>query len=155
MSAALILLVGVLYAGGTYLLLQRTLTRMILGLVFYGHGINVLLLLSGGRAGKPPIVDGLPGALADPLPQAMALTAIVITFGISAFLLAVAYRSWTITGDDVAEDDVEDRRIARSVSDVYHGEIDKLSRLESLEELRDTDDAVRATVAPPTDGGTP
>lgn len=152
MSAALVVLVGVLYAGGTYLLLQRTLTRMILGLVFYGHGINVLLLLSGGRAGKPPIVDGSPGPMVDPLPQAMALTAIVITFGISAFLLAVAYRSWTLTGDDVAEDDVEDRRIARSVSDVYRGEMDKLSRLEGLEELRDTDDPVHGNAVPPARG---
>ncbi len=152
MSAALVVLVGVLYAGGTYLLLQRTLTRMILGLVFYGHGINVLLLLSGGRAGKPPIVDGSPGPMVDPLPQAMALTTIVITFGISAFLLAVAYRSWTLTGDDVAEDDVEDRRIARSVSDVYRGEMDKLSRLEGLEELRDTDDPVHGNAVPPARG---
>lgn len=154
MSAVLAVLVGVLYAGGTYLLLQRTLTRMILGLVFYGHGINVLLLLSGGRAGKPPIVDGLPGPMVDPLPQAMALTAIVITFGIGAFLLAVAYRSWTITGDDVAEDDVEDRRIARSVTDTFQGEIDKLSRLEGLDELRDTDDAARGTVVPPAEDRT-
>jgi multicomponent Na+:H+ antiporter subunit C len=148
MIAVLALLVGVLYAGGTYLLLQRNLTRMVLGLFFYGHGVNVLLLLSGGRAGSPPLVNGLPGPMADPLPQAMALTAIVITFGISAFLLGVAYRSWTITGDDVAEDDVEDRRIAGSASDAFRGAIDKLSRLESLEELRDDGDALRPAAAP-------
>ncbi|MEW6152420.1 MAG: Na(+)/H(+) antiporter subunit C [Actinomycetota bacterium] len=116
MIVALVLLVGVLFAGGTYLLLQRTLTRIILGLSLYGHAVNVLLLLSGGRAGQPPLVtDGRPTAMADPLPQAMALTAIVITFGISAFLLALAYRSWTLTGGDEAEDDIEDRRIARQV----------------------------------------
>ena len=50
---------------------------------------------------------------ADPLPQAMVLTAIVITFGVSAFLLALAYRSWVLTGDDEVQDDVEDRRVAR------------------------------------------
>ena len=62
----------------------------------------------------PPILsDGEVGEYADPLPQAMALTAIVITFAILAFLLALAYRSWTITHDDEVEDDVEDRRIAR------------------------------------------
>ena len=110
-------LVGALFAGGTYLLLQRTLTRTVLGLALYGHAVNVLLLLSGGRAGAPPLVgvDGEGPAVADPLPQAMALTAIVITFGIVAFLLALAYRSWTLTGDDEAEDDIEDRRIAATV----------------------------------------
>lgn len=109
-------LVGVLFAAGTYLLLQRTLTRIILGLALYGHAVNVLLLLSGGRAAAPPLVTDEPtGAVADPLPQAMALTAIVITFGIVAFLLALAYRSWTLTGGDDAEDDIEDRRIAQQV----------------------------------------
>lgn len=116
MIVAMAVLVGLLFAGGTYLLLQRTLTRIILGLALFGHAVNVLLLLSGGRAGAPPLVTDEPaGAMADPLPQAMALTAIVITFGIIAFLLALAYRSWTLTGGDEAEDDIEDRRIAQQV----------------------------------------
>lgn len=116
MIVALAVLVGVLFAGGTFLLLQRTLTRIILGLSLYGHAVNVLLLLSGGRAGAPPLVTGeAEQVVADPLPQAMALTAIVITFGIVAFLLALAYRSWTLTGGDEAEDDIEDRRIAKQV----------------------------------------
>jgi multicomponent Na+:H+ antiporter subunit C len=50
---------------------------------------------------------------ADPLPQAMVLTAIVITFGVSAFLLALAYRSWVLTQQDEVQDDVEDRRVFR------------------------------------------
>lgn len=114
MILVLALVVGVLFAGGTYLLLQRTLTRIVLGLALYSHGVNVLLLIAGGRAGRAPIIgdDGSTDGMADPLPQAMALTAIVITFAISAFLLALAYRSWTLTGDDEAEDDIEDRRIA-------------------------------------------
>lgn len=107
-------LVGVLFGGGTYLVLQRTLTRVVLGFGLWGYAVNVLLLVSGGRAGAPPLIDdALPqSAFVDPLPQAMALTAIVITFAITAFLLALAYRSWTHTGDDEAEDDIEDRRIA-------------------------------------------
>lgn len=115
MIVVLAVLVGVLYATGTYLLLQRTLTRIVMGLALMGHGTNVLLLMAGGRSGRPPIVDGEGSAAgyADPLPQAMALTAIVITFGIMAFLLALAYRSWTLAHDDEVEDDVEDRRIAR------------------------------------------
>lgn len=116
MILTLAVVVGVLFAGGTYLLLQRTLTRIVLGLSLYGHAVNVLLLMSGGRAGRAPLVgDDQGAAIADPLPQAMALTAIVITFGIIAFLLALAYRSWTLTGGDEAEDDIEDRRIASLV----------------------------------------
>ena len=116
MILALAVVVGFLFAGGTYLLLQRTLTRIVLGLALYSHGVNVLLLLAGGRAGAPPLIgEGDAEAVADPLPQAMALTAIVITFAISAFLLALAYRSWTLTGDDEAEDDIEDRRIGAVV----------------------------------------
>jgi multicomponent Na+:H+ antiporter subunit C len=109
---ALALAVGVLYAVGTFLILQRTLTRIVIGLAMLGHGANLLLLLAGGRAGRPPFA-GLTGRFTDPLPQALALTAIVITFGITAFLLALAYRSWRIRHDDEVEDDVEDRRIAR------------------------------------------
>ena len=115
MSAPLAILVGVLYATGTYLLLQRSLTRIILGLVLLGHGANLLLLLAGGRPGRAPLVGVGEGRTSDPLPQAMALTAIVITFAIVAFLLALAYRSWTLSGDDEAEDDIEDRRIAELV----------------------------------------
>jgi multicomponent Na+:H+ antiporter subunit C len=59
-------------------------------------------------------VDGAdPAAVSDPLPQALVLTAIVITFGVTAFLLALALRSWLLTGSDAVEDDIEDRRIAR------------------------------------------
>jgi multicomponent Na+:H+ antiporter subunit C len=102
-----------LYAVGTYLLLQRRLTRIIIGLTFLGHGANLLLLLAGGTPGDAPLIGSIEGEPADPLPQALALTAIVITFGITAFLLALAYRSWVLTADDEVEDDVEDRRIAR------------------------------------------
>ncbi len=105
--------VGVLFAVGTYLVLQRTLTRIVIGLGVMGHGANLLLLAAGGPSGRAPLVDGEGGPFADPLPQALALTAIVITFGVTAFLLALAYRSWMLRQDDEVEDDVEDRRIAR------------------------------------------
>ena len=63
---------------------------------------------------RPPTRDRPPAGAgtADPLPQAMVLTAIVITFGVTAFLLALAFRSWLLTGEDFVQDDVEDRRIA-------------------------------------------
>ena len=114
MIVALAVAVGALYAVGTYLLLQRNLTRIVIGLAIMGHGANLLFLAAGGRAGRAPIIgSGREGEFADPLPQAMALTAIVITFGVAAFLLALAYRSWLLRHDDEVEDDVEDRRIAR------------------------------------------
>jgi multicomponent Na+:H+ antiporter subunit C len=113
MILTMAVVVGVLFGSGTYLVLQRTLTRIVLGLGLWGYGVNVLLRAAGGPAGAPPFVGPeARGPMADPLPQAMALTAIVITFSVAAFLLALAYRSWTLTGDDEAEDDIEDRRIA-------------------------------------------
>ncbi len=113
MIAVLALVVGVLYAAGTYLLLQRNLTQIVIGLAVMGHGANLLLLMAGGRAGQAPFAGAGNGPVADPLPQALALTAIVITFGVAAFLLALAYRSWLLRQNDEVEDDVEDRRIAR------------------------------------------
>jgi multicomponent Na+:H+ antiporter subunit C len=103
-------------AAGTYLLLGRQLSRIIIGIGLFGHGVNVLLVLSGGGGGDPAFVGSDPAGFADPLPQALVLTAIVITFGVIAFLLALAYRSWMINADDEVEDDVEDRRVARQAA---------------------------------------
>lgn len=119
MTIVLAVLVAWLFAIGTYLLLQRALTRIVLGLSLLSHGAVLLLITVGGRAGDPPLVgkddDGV--GVAAPLPQAFALTAIVIGFGVSAFLLALAYRSWVGTTDDEVQDDIEDRRIARQIAD--------------------------------------
>ncbi|NNC93196.1 MAG: hypothetical protein HKN80_11975, partial [Acidimicrobiia bacterium] len=108
---------GALFATGTYLLLQKLLSRIIVGLGLIAHGANLLLLGSGGEPGAPPVLNGTdPATMSDPLEQALVLTAIVITFGVTAFLLTLAYRSWTETGLDEVEDDVEDRRIAGRVT---------------------------------------
>ncbi len=101
------LIVGLLVAAATYLILQRGLVRIVLGLVVLGHGTHVLLLLAGGldRRGIP--FPGVADA-ADPLPQAFALTAIVISFAITAFLLGLAYRWCDVIGPgdtDVDESD--------------------------------------------------
>lgn len=126
---------GLLFACGTWLLMQRRLSRIIIGVGLLGHGANLLLVTSGGRGGRPPIIDGSPlGDYADPLPQALALTAIVITFGVTAFLLALGYRSWQLTGDDRVEDDVEDRMVERRQADhaeAEHPEFDPDAELES------------------------
>ena len=106
-------IVAGLYAAGVYLLLDRSLTRVLLGFLLLGNATNVLLLSAGGVAGLAPIlpVDD-ESAINDPLPQALVLTAIVITFGISAFVLAMIYRSWRLVRDEVVQDDAEDLRVA-------------------------------------------
>jgi multicomponent Na+:H+ antiporter subunit C len=104
---------AVLFSVGTYLVLQRKLSRIIIGLALLSHGSNALLL-AAGRTGFAPLVGADPGdpeRFADPLPQAMALTTIVITFGVTALLLAMAYRSWLLDDDDDVPDDITDRTL--------------------------------------------
>ncbi|MEO5899859.1 MAG: NADH-quinone oxidoreductase subunit K [Ilumatobacteraceae bacterium] len=104
-----------LFSLGTYLVLQRKLSRIIIGLALLSHGANVLLLASG-RFGRAPLIGGGDNAgLSDPLTQALALTTIVITFGVTALLLAMAYRSWLLNHDDEVADDVTDRAVAAGV----------------------------------------
>ncbi|KEI46129.1 Na(+)/H(+) antiporter subunit C [Saccharopolyspora rectivirgula] len=108
------LVLAVLYAVGFYLLMQRSLMRILLGIVILGHASNLLLQLAGGPPERAPILHTAPlEEMADPLPQAMALTSIVITFALTTFLLALAYRGWSMLGHDEVRDDVEDRRIQR------------------------------------------
>jgi multicomponent Na+:H+ antiporter subunit C len=111
MSVVLAVLIGTLAAVGTSLILQRSLTRIVLGLGMLANAANLLVLAAGGPPAAAPIV-GRDGPLGDPVPQALVLTSIVIGFAITTFLLAVAYRSWTIDGNDEVEDDLEDRRLA-------------------------------------------
>ena len=121
MTVMLAAVAAALFAIGTYLLLQRKLSRIIIGLGLLTHGAN-LLLITGGSRGNPPIVGSEEGdGFADPMPQALALTAIVITFGVTILLLALAYRSWLLTADDEVQDDVGDRAVGRS--DVVHDEV--------------------------------
>ncbi len=116
MSAALLFAVGGLTTIGVYLVTARSLSRIVLGFALLGHAAVLALLASGGPAGDAPIADRVDrarlGALSDPLPQALALTAIVISFGLTLFLLALAKRQQQLTGDDLVEDDLEDRRLA-------------------------------------------
>ena len=93
MSVLMAATAAILFAVGTYLLMQRQLSRLIVGLGLIGHGD--------------------PEDFADPLPQTLVLTAIVISFGVTALLLALAYRSWMLTADDEVEDDIDDRAVGR------------------------------------------
>ena len=115
MSLALVIAVGGLTAIGTYLVTARSLSRIVLGFSLLGHAAVLALLAAGGPAGEAPIADrSEPSGLANPLPQALSLTAIVISFGLTLFLLALARRQHQVSGDDLVEDDLEDRRIAAS-----------------------------------------
>ncbi|MBM3658282.1 MAG: sodium:proton antiporter [Actinobacteria bacterium] len=111
MSVVVALLVGVLASVGTWLILQHTLTRVVLGLGLFANAANLLVLAAGGPPAEAPII-GRDGPFNDPVPQALVLTSIVIGLAVITFLLAVAYRSWTIDGNDQVEDDIEDRRLA-------------------------------------------
>jgi multisubunit Na+/H+ antiporter MnhC subunit len=112
MSVTLVLLavMAVLYAAGVYLLLERSMTRVLIGFLLVGNATNILILVMAGRRGLAPFYDGSTpeGDYADPLPQALILTAIVITFGVSAFLMALIYRSWRIANADRVQDDLAD-----------------------------------------------
>ena len=110
-SVSLILAAAAMIGCGVYLILERSLTRVLVGLVMLGNGVNVLFLVSGGPAGRAPIVGSGTSPMSDPLPQALVLTAIVISLGTTAFVLAMAYRSWQLTGHDDVQDDVEDAAI--------------------------------------------
>ena len=143
-------MIGGLYAAGVYLLLDRSLTRVLLGFLLLGNATNLLLLSGGGPAGLAPILGySDPAQINDPLPQALILTAIVITFGVSAFLLAIIHRSWRLARNEAVGTDEEDRRVAaRKATDADELDPDDLapedraamhadSRAGVLEELAD------------------
>lgn len=111
-----LIIIGGLTSAGVYLLLERNLTRMLLGLLLIGNAVNLLILTSGGAAGNPPIRGrGSNGSAntADPLAQGMILTAIVISMGIAAFVLALAYRSYRLTTVEEVSNDPEDTRVSQ------------------------------------------
>jgi len=110
----LALAIGVLYAAGTWLLLRRSAVRVVFGLALLGHAANLLIFTAGRLVREaPPIVP--PGALAppapsaDPLPQALVLTAIVIGFGVQAFALVLLKRACQEAGTDDVDAMREDR----------------------------------------------
>jgi multicomponent Na+:H+ antiporter subunit C len=128
----MIFAVAGLVASGTFLVTSRSLSRIVLGFALLGHAAVIALLASGGRAGSPPIADGEPAAdMSNPLPQALSLTAIVISFGLTLFVLALARRQQLLTGDDLVEDDVEDRRIA-TTREAREAAVDETRELEAL-----------------------
>lgn len=128
-SITLVVVMAVLYAAGVYVMLERSLTRVLIGFLLVGNATNLLIFIMSGRAGSSPIVGGTAGDadMVDPVPQVLMLTAIVINFGITALFLALIYRSWwlaqlgdegdTLTDEHAAETTATTEESFRSVSE--------------------------------------
>ena len=109
MEALLALASGALYASGIYLILRRRLAQLIIGLGLLSNGTNLLIFTAGGLTrARPPVVAAgasmLAPPYADPVPQALVLTAIVIGFGLTAFSLVLAHRVHATVGTDDVDD---------------------------------------------------
>src|ERR1051325_2935917 len=104
MELVLAIVAGVLYAAGLYLMLRRRLAQLIIGLGLLSNGSNVLILsAAGGTRAKPPLISAAAtraDQFADPVPQSLILTAIVIGFGVLAFSLVLAHRVHASAGSD-------------------------------------------------------
>lgn len=137
-NLTLLITMGVLFAAGVYLVLERSLTRILIGILLLSNATGVLFILISGPNSGVPIVGMTPEAkMSDPLPQAMFLTAIVIGLGLTAFVLALAHRSWQLNQNDEVQDDVEDRRIIRLAQ--------KAGAVSSLENDEGPDDSHEAS----------
>ena len=98
-------LIGALFGSALYLMLRRSVVDLVLGLILLSHAANLVVFTSGGLLrSKPPLVaemeGGLEGIVADPIPQALVLTAIVISFGLVAFLMVLVAELYWKTGTD-------------------------------------------------------
>jgi multicomponent Na+:H+ antiporter subunit C len=103
------IVVGGLYGAGIFLILRRNIVKLIIGLALLGHGANLLIFTAGSltRSHPPLIAEGahlLAAGSADPVPQALILTAIVIGFGVTAFMLVLVHRAHEETGSNDIDD---------------------------------------------------
>jgi multicomponent Na+:H+ antiporter subunit C len=132
-NLTLLTVMGALYACGIYLIMERSLTRVLLGLMLLANATNLLILATGGYAGLAPVFskDTDPRDYSDPLPQALILTSIVISFAVTAFMLGIIYRTWVLARQDEIQDDVEDIRVAETPS--FDAEDDSVVPVETSE----------------------
>lgn len=105
MALILAFTIGGLYAAAIYMLLRRSLVKVLIGLSLLTHGANLLIFMARDLTrARPPVVPvgaaELAAPYADPVPQALILTSIVISFGVTAFALALAYRTYQAVGTD-------------------------------------------------------
>ena len=104
MEIVMSIIIGVLFMCATYLMLSKSILRIIIGTGLLSHGAHLLILTMGGlKQGAVPLLSEKAKIYVDPLPQALILTAIVISFGVTAFLLVLAYRAYQELGTDNME----------------------------------------------------
>lgn len=104
MEILMSIVIGVLFMTATYLMLSKSLLRIIVGTGLLSHGAHLLILTMGGlKRGAAPLLGENAEQYTDPLPQALILTAIVISFGVTAFFLVLAYRAYKELGTDNME----------------------------------------------------
>ncbi len=99
MEILLAIMTGILYASGTYMILRRSIVKLIIGIILLGNGVNLLIFLLGRiTKGEPPIISPelkhFADIYADPIPQALILTSIVISFGLQAFAIILVKRTY-------------------------------------------------------------
>ena len=109
MEIVFIILIAVLYAAGIFLLLRRSMVKLLIGITLLGNGANLLIFVLGGiTKGKPPVIDSaaklFTDIYADPIPQALILTAIVISFGIQSFAIVLLKRVYALVNSDDLDD---------------------------------------------------
>ncbi|QKJ17993.1 Na(+)/H(+) antiporter subunit C [Microbacterium hominis] len=148
-SLVLIVVMAVLFACGVYAMLERSLTRVLIGFLLLGNAANLLLLIVMGQPGIAAFYGaGDTEDMSDPLPQALMLTAIVITFAVSAFLLALIYRSWQLGQADTVTDDEADLEVReRTAADE--------DLIDDATEIEDEDDDATTDFDVITGSGTP
>ncbi|MDQ0857658.1 Na(+)/H(+) antiporter subunit C [Bacillus sp. V2I10] len=101
MEILMAIVAGLLFMAATYLMLSKSLLRIIIGTGLLSHGAHLLILTMGGlKKGAAPLLGEEASSYVDPLPQALILTAIVISFGVTSFLLVLAYRAYQELGSD-------------------------------------------------------
>ncbi|MFD2600348.1 Na+/H+ antiporter subunit C [Sphingobacterium corticis] len=109
MELILVLVLGLMYAAGVYLILRRSMIKLLLGIMMMGNGTNILIFLIGSiTKGQPPVIDAhhniFQDIYADPIPQALILTAIVISFALSAFAIVLLKRAYALLQKDDLDD---------------------------------------------------
>ncbi len=109
MELLLIILIGILYGSGIYMLLRRSMVKLLIGVMLLGNGANILIFLLGRiTKGKPPVIEEASKVFtdiyADPIPQALILTAIVISFGLQAFAIVLLKRVYVLVNSDDLDD---------------------------------------------------
>ena len=101
MEILMAIVIGILFTCATYLMLSKSMLRIIIGTSLLSHGAHLLILTMGGlKRGTVPLLGEQAESYVDPLPQALILTAIVISFGVTSYFLVLAYRTYQELGTD-------------------------------------------------------